>query len=119
MTEPEMTEPGAEQVNEPVGDLGAEATRLFAAAQQWWRDAHDAGSGSAETGPPHTGPECTLCPVCQLLALARHVRPEVFEHLSSAATSFVHAVKATFDGHDHGGGSGTADAPTVERIDIR
>jgi hypothetical protein len=110
-----------EHVTESVGDLGEEAAKLFAAAQQWWRESHGDPAGFAGDDAEHTahvGPECAICPLCQLLAMLRHARPEVFEHLAGAATSLVHAVKATFE-HQGGGWSRPDGTPTVERIDIR
>ncbi|HVF21009.1 MAG TPA: hypothetical protein VNA14_12325 [Mycobacteriales bacterium] len=104
-------------MSEPVGALGDEAAKLFAAAEQWWRDTHDRGE-HADAEQPHAGPECAVCPVCQLLSALRTSRPELFEHLSAAATSLMHAVRSTFESS---GASWTPreGAPVVERIDIR
>ena len=108
-----------ESAREPVGDLGEEAARLFAAAQQWWRDSHGEPAPGAHTGhEPQAGPECAICPLCQLLSRVRSARPEVFEHLSGAVTALMRAVSATFEHHD-GSWSRPDGAPTVERIDIR
>jgi len=106
---------------EAVGDLGQEATRLFAAAEHWWRESRGGpsdGAARSDGSQPHLGPECTVCPVCQLLAMLRTSRPEMFEHLSAAATSLMHAMRATFESS---GGDWTPreGGPAVERIDIR
>ena len=104
-------------MSEAVGSLGDEATKLFAAAEQWWRDTHERDH-TGETGETRTGPECAICPICQLLSALRGSRPDLFEHLSSAATSLMHAMRSTFE--SSGGSWSTPDGgPTVERIDIR
>lgn len=37
--------------------------------------------------------ECRVCPLCQLLAVLRGARPEVYEHLAAALTSVLAAVR--------------------------
>ncbi|MDQ1603809.1 MAG: hypothetical protein QOE01_1654 [Actinomycetota bacterium] len=92
------------------GSLGEEAARLAEAVQEWLR-ASTAGGGlggafagasrasaardvwAAATQPSTDGAECSVCPVCALLRLVRHARPEVFEHLSDAAASFTAALR--------------------------
>ena len=91
------------------GSLGEEASRLAEAIVEWARGAADGGV------PIATGAEeCTLCPVCQLLSLARRANPETFSHLADATTSFLAAVRTVVDahGHDHSGSS------RLQRIDL-
>jgi hypothetical protein len=77
-----------------VSNLSEEAARLAAAIGE--RFGHD-------------GPECRVCPVCQLLS---RLDPEVVEHLTEAALQLALAFRAA-------AASGPRrDAPTVERIDI-
>ena len=106
-------------MSEQAGDLGAEAARLLSAAEKWWHDARTSSS-TGDDAPPaaHLGPECTVCPVCQLLAMLRTARPELFEHLSAAATSLISAARSTFESSSTGWAP-RPDGPTVERIDIR
>ncbi|HVE97561.1 MAG TPA: hypothetical protein VNA12_00080 [Mycobacteriales bacterium] len=105
-------------MTEPVGSLGEEASRLFAAAEEWVQGAR-AGSGADGDARPaagHAGPECVICPLCQLLALARAARPEVVEHLAAAAGSLVSAARAAFEAAERGGGR--PPSSRVEHIDI-
>jgi hypothetical protein len=41
----------------------------------------------------HDGPECRICPVCQLLAALRQVRPEAVEHLVRASVELGAALR--------------------------
>lgn len=43
--------------------------------------------------------ECRLCPVCQLLGMLRHARPEAFEHLAAAGGSVAAAMREALDSH--------------------
>ena len=89
----------------PIAD---EATRLVEALQEWF--AASTGGLPLATG----GPECALCPFCQLLRLARGTRPEVFEHLTGAGVELVAALRAGLDGRD-----GARPQPTrVEHITV-
>jgi hypothetical protein len=97
----------------PVGD---EAGKLLAALQQWL-------GGYAKSVPIATGsPECCVCPLCQLISLARAARPEVFEHLSGAATEAFAAFRAFLDvpeaGTSQPGPHGSGNDGGVERIDV-
>jgi len=94
-------------VSEPVGSLAEEAAKLFGAAEEWWRD-------HAPAVEAHTGPECKVCPLCQVLSVVRTAQPEVFEHLATAADAFVQAVRAAVEAYVT---PRRADVP-VERIDI-
>ncbi len=73
-------------MTEAVGTLAEEAAKLFGAAEEWWRE-------HAPAGAVHAGPECRVCPVCQVLALVRTAQPEVFEHLVAAADSLMQALR--------------------------
>lgn len=101
-------------MTEPLGSLTDEASRLFAAAESWWRDAHLDEQGASTD---HVGADCRFCPLCQVIGHLRSSRPEVVEHLSAAAMSLLQAMRSVVDSHDHGaprrGGS------AVERIDVR
>jgi hypothetical protein len=75
-------------VSEPVGSAADEAVRLLAAVQDWARTRFDhehLATGAAE---------CQVCPLCQLIAAARAVRPEAVEHLLDAAASVVAAFRS-------------------------
>lgn len=105
-------------MTEQVGSVADEASRLFAAAEAWWHGVRSAGDASPDgAAEAHTGPECRICPLCQLLSLLRTSRPEVFEHLSSAALSIVQAARAAVDAHARTATS--RPTSSVERIDIR
>jgi hypothetical protein len=80
------------------GPLAEEAARLVEAIGDWARGA--VGDPLAGVGD---GPECQVCPVCQLLALVRRTQPETFGHLVDAATSVMAAMRSVVDHHDHHG----------------
>jgi hypothetical protein len=91
--------------DEPVGSVGEEAAKLFAALSTWARDqgvehvGTAAGAASAMSDAMHsinehiaTGSEdCRYCPVCQAIHLVRTTSPEVKAHLAVAASSLMHA----------------------------
>jgi hypothetical protein len=91
------------------GPLAEEAARLVEAIGDWARGA--VGDPLAGVGD---GPECQVCPVCQLLALVRRTQPETFGHLVDAATSVMAAMRSVVDHHDH---HGPADR-RAQRIDL-
>lgn len=82
--------------------VAEEAGKLAEALVEWVRERGGAIGGQAgghsggQAGGGHVGgsAECTLCPVCQLIALARSASPEIFEHLAAAATSLLAAAGA-------------------------
>ncbi len=92
------------------GPLAEEAARLVEAITDWARGA--VGDISMPVGG--AGPECQICPICQLLALVRRTQPETFGHLADASASMVAALRTVIDRHDHGGRRTTG----VERIDL-
>ena len=105
-----MSEPHPEN-----GSVAEEAARLFEALQDWVRRTTDDPSPRIATGSA----ECTVCPVCQGLALLRSARPETFAHLAEAMSALVAAGRDLFETH-----AGHADAhrrsgrPDVERIEV-
>jgi hypothetical protein len=91
------------------GPVGEEAAKLVEALADWAR-----GAAGGEL-PLATGTEeCSLCPICQALSLARRARPETFTHLVDATTSFLAALRTVVETHDHGSSRGHG----VERIDL-
>lgn len=95
------TPPGPED----VGSVAEEAAKLFGALSGWARDhGSDLGAGVADlaAGAAHaahdvnehiaTGSaECTYCPVCRTIHVARSLSPDVKQHLASAAASLMQA----------------------------
>lgn len=75
-----------------------ESARLLAAFQEWAAKgrtaARDLADAQAEAAGVGHSPECAICPLCQGIRLLRGARPEVVEHLSDAATSFLAALSA-------------------------
>jgi hypothetical protein len=90
------------------GPVGEEAARLAEALADWARGAIG-GELPLATGSA----ECALCPVCQLLAVARRARPETFTHLADATTSLVAALRTVVETHAHASSSSA-----VQRIDL-
>jgi hypothetical protein len=98
-----------------VGSAAEEAVRLFTAVEDWARhrtsgllDEEHLATGSAE---------CQVCPLCQAIGAARHVRPETVEHLLDAAASFVAALRAAVTPAPDG--SAPRRTTGVEHIDVR
>lgn len=91
--------------DEPVGSVGEEAAKLFAALSGWARDqgteyaGSAAGAATAMSEAMHSlndhiatgAEECRYCPVCQMIRLVRTTSPEVKAHLTVAASSLMHA----------------------------
>jgi len=94
----------------PPGPLAEEAARLVEAITEWARGA----VGDVSMPSMSNGPECQICPICQLLALVRRTQPETFGHLADASASMVAALRTVIDRHDHGGRRHSG----VERIDL-
>jgi hypothetical protein len=92
------------------GPLAEEAARLVEAIGEWARGAVGDVAGSASS----SGPECQICPVCQLLALVRRTQPETFSHLADASASMLAALRTVVERHDHSPSRGGG----VERIDL-
>jgi hypothetical protein len=79
-----MSEPGSH------GTIGEEAVKLLDAVQEWLR--REPLSEHLATGAP----ECTWCPICQLVAVLRGDRPDVNEKIAT----IVAALRAMLDGSD-------------------
>ena len=92
------------------GSVGDEAAKLVEALSEWAR-----GAAGGELPLATGSEECTLCPLCQLISLARRARPETFTHLAEATTAFLAAVRTVVETHDHGHSNGRSG---VERIDL-
>lgn len=89
-----------------VGPLADEAAKLVAALGEW------AQQHAPSAGPVGGSEECALCPVCQLLRLARHAKPETFAHLLEASAALTAALRSVVEPHPAGPARG------VQRIDL-
>jgi len=97
-----------------AGPVGEEAARLVEALGDWAR-----GLAGGELPLATGSEECTLCPLCQLLALARRANPETFSHLADATTSLIAAMRTVVDSHSHApGGPNGGRNNGVQRIDL-
>jgi hypothetical protein len=74
--------------DEPVGSVATEAVRLLGALADWAKDATPDLEAHLATGAA----ECTYCPICRTVHLARELRPEVKEQLVTAASSALGAL---------------------------
>jgi hypothetical protein len=80
--------------HEPPGSLGEEASKLFAAAQDWFASTvGDATASKIATGAP----ECAWCPVCQLIGVLRGDRPELTERLADTQAALAGLFRALAD----------------------
>ena len=91
--------------DEPVGSVTEEAVKLLSALQGWAKDNGSEYAGAAASAAEGAasamhrvnehvatgGAECTYCPVCRVISAVRDTSPEVKQHLSTAATSLMHA----------------------------
>ncbi len=121
-----MSDPtGPDASSEEVGSLGEEAAKLIGALGEWARDQGAAGvagmAGQAADAvrdvDAHlaTGAEeCTYCPICRTVHLVRQSSPEVREHLTTAASSFLQAAAAMLAS----GGPARPDSSGLEHIDL-
>lgn len=125
--------------NDEVGTLAHEAAKLLSVLQDVvvspaghsGRPESAADAPASETGTPDTGDgeaagsahdhefdECTVCPICQSVRLARAVAPDVREHLGAAALSLARAATLVLEGlSEQAANPRERDAP-VERIDL-
>lgn len=105
------------------GSAAEEAARLVDALGQWL-----AARSAARPGGPvdlddlnahlATGSaECTLCPLCRLIALARQTSPELAQRVDEAMEALVALARAALDGLErHRAGKPTGSG--FETIDI-
>jgi hypothetical protein len=121
------TEGGQPHSDEPVGSVGEEAAKLFAALSGWARDqgadhaGSAAGAAAAMSETMHTinehiatgSEECRYCPVCQVIHAVRTTSPEVKAHLAVAASSLMHAAAEMLATHVP-----PDKASPVEKIDL-
>jgi hypothetical protein len=107
---------------EPVGSFGEEAVKLLGALQDW---AQESGGEAAASGAASAfkninehiatgGQECKFCPICQVISAVREVSPEVKQHLSTAASSLLHAATEAMST----GVSRRREESPVEKIDL-
>lgn len=89
---------------EPVGSVGEEAAKLFAALSGWAKDHGSEYAGAASSAATAmseavhdigehvaAGDDCRYCPVCQVIHAVRQTSPEVRAHLAIAASSLMQA----------------------------
>jgi hypothetical protein len=89
----------------PVGALAEELARFLESWQQ--------------TARTHTGPDCRACPVCQVVAMLRQTRPEVIDHLVTAAGELATAVRLVVaPPTEPAPPPGHRSSAPVERIDV-
>lgn len=110
--------------SEPVGSVGEEAAKLFAALSDWARE-QGPELGNVTDHLSHTFAEvndhiatgsedCRYCPVCQVIHAVRVTSPEVKAHLAVAASSLMQAAAGVLASH---GSASTPKAP-MEKIDL-
>lgn len=107
---------------DPFGAAAEEAARLVDALGQWLaaRAARGTGPIDLDTVDAHiaTGSaECRLCPLCQLIALARAASPELSRHLDAAVESLLALARVALDGVDRQR-AGKRETAEFETIDI-
>lgn len=119
---------------EPIGSVAEEAAKLFAVLQQ--AAAGPGGTTHSEPAPADgeahahkLGPDCVLCPVCQVINKVRSTSPETIEQLSSAAAHVLGSVRSLLEAAAEAARQSQADAASrtateepvrsrVDRIDV-
>ena len=98
------------------GTIGDEAVKLVDAVQDWARrNFGDPATSHIATGAP----ECTWCPICQLISVLRGERPEISEKVAEAGASLVAALRAVLDAAALGQPRPADDAaPRVQHINL-
>lgn len=90
---------------DPAGSVGEEVAKLLSALQGWARESgtdYAGAAAAAASGASSSlsslnehiatgGKDCRYCPLCQVISAVRETSPEVKQHLTSAATSLLHA----------------------------
>lgn len=97
----------SQRAADPVGGVSEEAAKLFEALTHWASSRTAAASGHLATGSP----ECSLCPVCQAIRVARQARPELIHHLGDAMGSIVAALRAVKEANERERVAGAAGSP--------
>jgi hypothetical protein len=118
--------PAGSGPGEPVGSVGDEAAKLFAALSDLARERGSDLGGSAAAAAGHVseairdadahvghGKDCRYCPVCQVIRVVRETSPEVKGHLAVAASSLVQAAAGVLATHVP-----ESDGSSVEHIDL-
>jgi len=117
--------------DESVGSVAEEAAKLLHALQDWAKESGSEYAGAAASAAEGaasavhridehiaTGSaECTYCPVCRVIAAVRDTSPEVRQHLTTAATSMLHAAAGLLATNVPEPSKGRRDGP-VEKIDL-
>lgn len=94
--------------------LEEEVGKLLAAFQHWL-------AANARTVHVATGSaECCVCPLCQLIALARSARPDLVERLSATAGEAFAAFRSLVDNAQAAGPETHSEPPasSFRRIDV-
>ena len=117
--------------DESVGSVAEEAAKLLHALQDWAKESGSEYAGAAASAAEGaasavhridehiaTGSaECTYCPVCRVISTVRETSPEVRQHLTTAATSLLHAAAGLLATNVPESSKGRRDGP-VEKIDL-
>lgn len=90
---------------DPIGAAAEEAARLVDALGQWLAARSARTGGPVEAGGLNahlaTGSaECRICPLCQLISLARNSSPELSRHLDEAMESLLALARVALDGFE-------------------
>lgn len=107
--------------HDPVGSAAEEAIKLLGAFAAHAADAAAQVNRGLDEHLATGAPECTYCPICRTVHIAREASPEVRGHLASAAASLMQAAASVLlavatSGPGHGDEPARTD--TVQTIDL-
>ncbi len=125
MIGPQTTPDADGEPRRGTGRLAEEISGLIQALQEAAGSAEPAGPPGSDPGQErpggHQGPECRVCPICQLIAVVRQLRPEAVDHLAVAVVELAAAVRealGTVAPPPDPPPPGPTAPPPAERIDV-
>lgn len=122
----------SDENHESIGSVAEEAQKLLGVLQDWAGDsgseyaaaaaaAASSAASSLNSVNEHVavgGSDCRYCPLCRVISAMRETRPEVKQHLASAATSLMHALAGAMATDVPDPSGRRRDASSVEKIDL-
>ena len=103
--------------DERVGSAAEEAVKLLSAFAAHAAEVASQVNHNVDDHLATGAPECTYCPICRTVHIAREASPEVRAHLATAAASLMQAAASVLSAAAHSGPA-RPEPGGVERIDL-